>query len=193
MLRRCTIARERLVTDEPGQQSELPTSARARKSVCIIVRVNTVERVGRTSATTRSVCLRAIRRLLMFAPLPMSVNVSCSIKNAVIPWPISSDSLRFAPSPITRWGHLVHAQQMAVRALPRRYRGHGRRGGACLVSGGGVCATERAELAPASARGPARIRGESLRHSEERFGITEVFFRFLRGFCGKRLMKSGKR
>ena len=117
-------ARERIVADEPGQQAGWLTNARARKSVCILVRVITVDRVRRTSAPMHSVCLIDIWRLLILRILPMSFNLVCSIHIAVIPWKISSYAHPFVPSPIMRQGHLVHAQQLAVRALARQYRDH---------------------------------------------------------------------
>ena len=154
-----------------------PTRARfaiapARKPRHITIRVVGVQRVRRTFAPVRSVCLRGSWRLLLLHPLPMGLDVQCSIQSVVIPWKISSYTRLFAPSLITGQNQLGHAQQLAVRALARRYRGHGREGGHAWCLGGRLCATKTAELAPGSARGRGGCAGISLRH---RGNVAEVF------------------
>jgi hypothetical protein len=190
-------ARKRTVADEPGQQAGWLTNARARKSVCILVRVITVDRVRRTSAPMHSVCLIDIWRLLILRILLMSFNLVCSIHIAVIPWKISSYAHPFVPSPIMRQGHLVHAQQLAVRALARQYRDHMWVGIHACVGGGLFCATPTAERGLGSARGRRRIGGNSLQHSGDRwrkrvgvFDEKAVLPRFLLFFPVKIATKS---
>ena len=95
-----------------------------------------------------------------------------------------------------RQGHLVHAQQLAVRALARQYRDHMRVGIHACVGGGRVCATPTADRDLGSARGRGRIGGNSLQHSGERWRIPEKrvgVFDEKGVIRGENLMKRGEK
>ena len=83
-----------------------------------------------------------------------------------------------------RQGYLVHAQQLAVRALARQYRDHMRVGIHACVGGGLFCATPTAERGLSSARGRGGIGGNGMGipcHSLENAGVNGRRFLTKRG------------